>query len=166
MGARERFLWLALATVLALPAEAGAKGRSGSASTPAAGPPPRKQGRRLAVRGADRTTRTTSPCGRHVVHVAGGVVFLDGKRIHPGAGVVDVVALPRFRKDGRALAWLERSGGEARLVVIPDVATDPRPWPWALPDLAEDESLFWAGRNRVVVGRGVLAPRIVASWNE
>jgi hypothetical protein len=100
-----------------------------------------------------------------VVEVARGAVLVDGKRVHPASKNVYVVAPPTWRRDGRAVAWIERSEGELRLVVVPDV-TSPQALPWTLPVASADDQVFWAGPRRVVVGPALLAPRAVASWSE
>jgi len=107
-----------------------------------------------------------SPCGRHVAEVIGGAVFIDGKRVRAGEGNVFVLAPPTWRRDGRALAWIERSQGEARLVVVPEVDDGSAPMPWTLPAVSGDDRVYWAGQRRVVVGPAMLAPRAIASWTD
>jgi hypothetical protein len=106
-----------------------------------------------------------SPDGRHVAEVIGGGVFIDGRRVRATEGHVYVLAPPTWRRDGRAVAWLERSQGETRLVVVPlDEISDPIPW--TLPAVSSDDRVFWAGPRRVVVGPAMLMPRAVATWPE
>ena len=107
-----------------------------------------------------------SPCGRHVAEVIGGAVFIDGRRVRAADGQAFVVAPPTWRRDGRAVAWLERSHGEARLVVVPALDESTEAMPWTLPMVSTDDRVFWAGPRRVVVGPAVLNPRAIASWPE
>ncbi len=162
----KRFLWLALATFMVAPAKARARPRTNLAS--AALPPPQKQGRRRLER--DHVQQTlppvTSPCGRHVVSVVGGAVFVDGRRVHPDTGSVYVLVPPIWRRDGGAVAWLERGDGETRLVVMPEMGRATQALPWSLPAATAADQVFWAGSNRVVIGPGLLQPRAVASWTE
>ena len=66
----------------------------------------------------------------------------------------------------RAVAWIERSNGEARVVVIDGVGDRVAPLPLALPAVAADDRVFWAGQQRIHIGPALLAPRAVATWNE
>jgi hypothetical protein len=78
------------------------------------------------------------------------------------------VAPPAWRRDGRAVAWVERREGSAsaELVVIPTVDGRPEPMPWTLPSVSPEDQIFWAGPQRVVVGPALLVPRAVATWTE
>jgi hypothetical protein len=107
-----------------------------------------------------------SACGRHKLEVASGAVLVDGRRVNPSAKLVDVLAPPTCRSDGRAVAWLERDDGETRLVVIPEMEARTDALPWRLPFVGNNDRVFWATRTRVVVGPSLLAPRVVASWTE
>jgi hypothetical protein len=162
MRGPKRFLWLALATAMVAPGKARARGRR-YASLPT--PPRQNQGRRVGPRAPQTLAPSASPGGRHVVHVAGGAVFVDGRRVHPRDGSVYLLAAPSWRADGGAVAWIERGDGETRLVVLPAVDDGAAPLPWVLPALPGGDQLFWAGRNRIVVGPALLAPRAVASWS-
>jgi hypothetical protein len=162
MTGPRRFLWLAVATAMLVPSKGKARGRR-YAAVPS--PPRQDQSRRLQPRVPQALAPLASPGGRHVVHVAGGAVFVDGRRIHPSTGGVYVMGTPSWRGDGRALAWLERSQGQVRLVVLPEIDPRVEPLPWDLPPLLGGEQLFWAGPNRIVVGPALLAPRAVASWS-
>jgi hypothetical protein len=113
---------------------------------------------------AAEQVRVVAPGRRHVIEVKDGAVFLDGRRVHPRRGRVDIVGAPSFRRDGAAVAWLERAGTENRLVVLTDLRADADPWPWALPTTTQNDRLFWAGPQRIVVGPALLSPRAVASW--
>jgi hypothetical protein len=167
MKTRKRTLWLAVAAAMLVPVKAKAR----STRTIAAGPPPddtpTRQGRR---RSGERTPQIlrpiASPCGRHVAEVIGGAVFIDGRRVRSAEGQAFVLAPPTWRRDGRAVAWLERSRGEARLVVVPALDESPEPMPWTLPAVSTDDRVFWAGPRRVVVGPEMLSPRAIASWPE
>ena len=157
-------LWLAVAAALLSPSKARAQGKSTARA--ASGGPPQRQGRRQITRRPQALAPTVSPCGRHVVEVAGGAVLIDGRRVRSPNGDVFVIAPPTWRGDGSALAWIERSRGEARLVVVPDLDGAPEPLPWTLPAVATGDRVFWAGKRRVVVGPAVLAPRAIATWSE
>jgi hypothetical protein len=159
---RKRMLWLALATMMLVPSKTRARGRAYAALTRDGAL--QKQTRRRAERPPQSLPRVVSPCGRHVVEVARGAVFVDGRRVHPDSGSVYLMAPPTWRRDGRALAWLERGEGETRLVVVPELGAHLEALPWALPVVSPDDQIFWAGANRVVVGPALLSPRAVASW--
>jgi hypothetical protein len=163
MTGPKRFLWLALATAMMVPGKSKARGRR-YAALPS--PPRQDQTRRLQARVPQTLAPLVSPGGRHVAHVSGGAVFVDGRRVHPSHGSVYLIAPPLWRRDGRALAWLERNEGQVRLVVLPEVGATAAPLPWELPALPSGDQLFWAGRNRIVVGPALLAPRAVASWED
>ena len=77
-----------------------------------------------------------------------------------------VVSPPTWRRDGDAVAWIERSRGQLRLVVMPALDASAEPMPWELPAVLSADRVFWAGPRRVVVGPGVLAPHAIASWEE
>jgi hypothetical protein len=105
--------------------------------------------------------------GRHRVEVRAGVVFVDGWRVHPSDGAVYVTSPPTFRRDGGAVAWIDRAGAERRLLVLPALGPEHREvLPWQLPAADRGDQIFWAGPNRVVIGPGLFAPRAVASWTE
>jgi len=158
-------LWLAVAAALLSPSKARAAQGKGTARATSGGPPQR-QGRRQVTRRPQALAPTLSPCGRHVVEVAGGKVLIDGHRVRSSEDNVFLIAPPTWRRDGSALAWIERSRGQARLVVVPDLDGAPEPLPWTLPAVSTDDRVFWAGQRRVVVGPAVLAPRAIATWSE
>ncbi len=165
MVSAKRLLWLALAAGLAAPGTAAARGGSyAPGSTTRA---PQRVSPRSASLRATAPTRAVSPCGRHVVELASGAVHLDGRRVQGAGGAVELVARPAWRRDGGAVAWIERSGGMARLIVVPAVgagaAVEPLSWP--LPGLTGGERIFWAGPSRINVGPALLQPRAVASWS-
>jgi hypothetical protein len=99
-----------------------------------------------------------------VVEVEGGAVIVDGRRVHPALGSVELLRPPSWRSDGEALAWLERHRGETRLVVLPTVESEPIAW--VVPRALAGDQLHWAGDARVVLGPRPLEPRAVASWTE
>jgi hypothetical protein len=162
-----RFLSLALAIGLVAPSKASARLRDNN-GTPPPDPAPEKRGRRAADRrtGILQFAPQRSPCGRHLVEVDGGAVFVDGRRVHPSAGSVQVLGAPTWRQDGAALAWLERRAGETRLVVVPEVSQPSEALVWPLPRALAHDRPHWAGKNKVVVGPEPLQPRAVASWTE
>ncbi len=161
-----RLLSLVLALGLVAPPKSRARARE-HAHPPSRGRPPLKQGRRsLARRRAAAFAPLASPCGRHVVEVLEGAVIVDGRRVHPAEGAVEVLGPPVWRGDGGALAWMERGDGETRLIVLPDLAAASAPIAWSLPANLARERLHWVGARRVVVGPEPLSPRAVASWSD
>jgi hypothetical protein len=164
MARSKRFLWLVVATAMMAPGRARGKARSYASAGPPV--PPQKQARRRSERVLQSLPAKRSPCGRHSVEVRAGSVFVDGRRVHPADGAVYLLAPPTFRRDGGAVAWLERVAGEVRLVVVPELGPSIEPLPWALPTVAGDDQIFWTGARRVVVGPAMLAPRAVASWSD
>jgi hypothetical protein len=159
-----RVLPLVLALGLAAPQKSRARTRSDEALPPPE-PPSSKQSRRRADRVEPRPTESSqSPCGRHRVAIDGGVLYVDGRRVH--RGVVHILAAPTWRPDGDAVAWLERAGGETRLAVLPALSSDGELMAWPLPRALGHERVHWAGKRRVVVGPAPLAPLAVASWSD
>jgi hypothetical protein len=157
-----RLVSLVLALGMVAPQKARARPR------PDGGPPPptpqRQPRRRVAQRtGLLQYPPRRSPCGKHLVEVDGGAVYIDGKRVHPSLGSVDVLSEPAWRSDGSALAWLERGSGETRLVVLPELSGEPLAWP--LPRALGRERIYWAGPTRIVVGPEELQPLAIASWD-
>jgi hypothetical protein len=162
MNARKGTLWLAVAAAMLVPSKARARSKPGGAG--ARDDTPQRQGRRRGARPPQVLRPIASPCGRHVAEVIGGAVFVDGRRLRTTEGNTFVIAPPTWRRDGQALAWIERSGGEARLVVVAELDDGSPPMPWTLPAVSGDDRVFWAGQRRVVVGPAMLAPRAIASW--
>jgi len=160
---RKRTLWLAVAAAMLVPSKGRARGRV--AAGVAGDDVSQTQSRRRGVRRPQAMAPLVSPCGRHVVEVAGGAVFVDGQRVRSPDGGAFVIVPPTWRRDGRALAWIERSRGQARLVVLPAV-DGAELLPWSLPIVSADDQIFWAGPRRVVVGPAMLVPRAVATWTE
>jgi hypothetical protein len=159
-----RLVSLVLALGMVAPNKARARARSDGSPPPPEPPPERQPRRRVAHRtGLLQYPPRRSPCGRHLVEIDGGAVFVDGRRIHPALGSVEVLSDPAWRSDGNAVAWLERASGETRLVVLPDISGEPLAWP--LPRALGRERLHWAGTTRIVVGPEELAPLAIASWD-
>lgn len=155
---------MAVAAAMLLPTKAKARGRAEAAAH--RDDPAQKQSRRRADRTPQTLRPVASPDGRHVAEVIGGAVYVDGKRVRTADGTVFVLAPPIWRRDGRAVAWIERSQGEVRVVVIDGVDDRVAPLPLTLPAVAADDRVFWAGPQRLVIGPALLAPRAVATWNE
>jgi len=164
MNTRKGSLWLAVAAAVLMPAKAKAHGRANA--TAHRDDPAQKQSRRRGERTPQTLRPIASPCGRHVAEVIGGAVYVDGRRVRTADGNVFVLAPPIWRRDGRAVAWIERSNGQARVVVIDGVESRAAPLPLTLPDVATDDRVFWAGQQRIHIGPALLAPRAVATWNE
>lgn len=162
-----RLLSLALALGLVAPSKSEARSRA-QGSTPPRTPPPEKQSRRRAERraGLPQLAPVRSPCGRHLAEVDAGAVFVDGRRVHPATGTAQLLQSPTWRRDGGALAWLERKSGETRLVVLPDLSRPADTIVWPLPAVLAHDRVHWAGENKVVIGPEALQPRAVASWSE
>jgi hypothetical protein len=165
MGAQKRTLWVAVAAAMLVPVKARARGHAAHVGA-GRGDTPQRQGRRRAERRPQSLPQIVSPCGRHVAEVVGGAVFIDGRRVHAADESVFVVAPPIWRRDGGALAWIERSGGQARLVVVPAMDARAERLPWSLPAVSRDDQIFWAGPQRVVVGPALMAPRAIATWTD
>ena len=85
-------LWLAVAAALLSPSKARAQGKATARA--ASGGPPQRQGRRQLTRRPQALAPTISPCGRHVVEVAGGAVLIDGRRVRSTDDNVFLVAPP------------------------------------------------------------------------
>ena len=165
MNARKGTLWLAVAAAMLVPSKA--KGRSArGGSTGPRDDTSERQGRRRAERAPQVLRPVASPCGRHVAEVIGGSVFIDGRRVRALEGAGFVLAPPTWRRDGGAVAWIERRAGQARLVVVPGIDDGSDPMPWMLPVVSREDRVFWAGPRRVVVGPEILAPRAIASWTD
>jgi hypothetical protein len=166
MAISNKSLWLAVAATIVVPSKARAHSHPGKPEAHAK--PAQRQARRRVARVPQTLSRVTSPCGRHYVDVVGGVVFVDGHRVHPSSGAVYLLAPPSWRRDGQAVAWVERQEGAAmaQLVVIPALDGRSEPMPWTLPSVSPEDQIFWAGPQRVVVGPALLVPRAVATWTE
>lgn len=162
MKSHKGTLWLAVAAAMLTPSKARSRSRTAGAGS-GREDAPQRQGRRRAERPPQVLRPIASPCGRHVAEVIGGGVFVDGRRVRVADGNAFVIAPPTWRKDGGAVAWVERSNGEARLVVT-ELEDGSPPMPWTLPGATSDDRVFWAGPRRVVVGPAILAPRAIASW--
>ena len=169
MNARKGTLWLAVAAAMLVPSKARGRGVRTAGSANAAGPRddvPERQGRRRTERAPQVLRPVASPDGRHVAEVIGGAVFIDGRRVRASEGTAFVLAPPTWRRDGNAVAWIERRAGRVRLVVVPAIDDGSEPLPWTLPVIAPEDRVYWAGQRRVVVGPEILAPRAIASWTD
>jgi len=164
MKTRKGSVWLAVAAAMLLPPKAKARGRAEASSH--RDDTVQKQSRRRTERGPQTVRPVASPDGRHVAEVIGGAVYVDGRRVRTSEGNAFVLAPPIWRRDGRAVAWIERSNGQARVVVIDGVDNRVAPLPLTLPAVASDDRVFWAGQQRIHIGPALLAPRAVATWNE
>jgi hypothetical protein len=159
-----RLLSLVLALGMFVPQKARARSRSDG--DPPNGRPPERRPRRAATRsGILQFPARRSPGGKHVVEVDGGAVFVDGRRVHPALGAVEILSEPCWRPDGSALAWMERGGGETRLLVLPEVARVVEPIAWPLPRALANDRVHWVGPSKIVIGPEALQPRAVASWD-
>ena len=164
MKTRKGSIWLAVAAAVLLPTKAKARGRA--EATAHRDDPAQKQARRRGDRTPQTLRPVASPDGRHVAEVIGGAMYVDGRRVRTAEGNVYVISPPNWRRDGRAVAWIERSNGLARVVVIDGVDDRVAPLPLTLPAVASDDRVFWAGQQRIHIGPALLAPRAVATWNE
>ena len=159
-----RMLSLVLALGMVTPQKGRARNRP--PLEPEARPPSRQPRRSQARTGLLALPPSRSPTGLHLIEVDAGAVYLDGRRVHPATGSVQVLAPPSWRSDGEAVAWLERGSGETRLVVVPEVSAHAPPMAWPLPRALGADKLHWAAPNRLIVGPQPLEPRAVASWTE
>ena len=164
MKTRKGSVWLAVAAAMLLPTKAKARGRAEASSH--RDDTVQKQSRRRTERGPQTVRPVASPDGRHVAEVIGGAVYVDGRRVRTSEGNAFVLAPPIWRRDGRAVAWIERSNGQARVVVIDGVDNRVAPLPLTLPAVASDDRVFWAGQQRIHIGPALLTPRAVATWND
>jgi hypothetical protein len=99
---------------------------------------------------------------RYVEVFTDGRVRLNGHHVLCREG--QLLGAPVWRRDSRALAFLQRSTIGLRLHVLPDLEAT-RPLVWTIPALAERQShLFWIAAQRVGVGPAALMPRVVVSW--
>jgi hypothetical protein len=161
-----RLVSLVLALGMVAPQKARARSRHDGTLPPHEPPPERQPRRRAAHRtGLLQYPARRSPCGRHLVEIDGGAVFVDGRRVHPALGAVEILSEPCWRADGNALAWLERGAGETRLVVLPELTDRSEPLAWPLPRALGRELLHWAGQTKIVVGPAELSPLAIASWD-
>jgi hypothetical protein len=128
--------------------------------------PRRSPSSRPALRQAPRAPSwiVHSPDGRHRIELgAAGRVHLDGR---PLSSAGKPLSAPVWRRDSRALAFLQRGEVGLQLVVVL-LDVDPwRPLVWSLPSLAGSSCrhLFWIAPQRIGVGEKALVPRLVVSW--
>jgi len=102
-----------------------------------------------------------SPNGLHKALVTVRGVMLDRHLIRAERGKVKTVV---WRRDSRALAYLQRTDLGLQLVVMPRLDSL-RPLTWRLPSHAQDLSrIFWISDTRIGVGARELVPRVIISW--
>jgi len=110
-----------------------------------------------------------SRCGRHTIDVLGGSVRLDGTTLESSGGEVQIVIAPKWRRDCRAVAWVEQKGTARRLMVVPSIVPSieggAQSLHWTLPPTGGSERIFWVSRSRISVGIALLRPRATASWS-
>lgn len=103
-----------------------------------------------------------SPDGRHLARFTRRGLQLDGRLIDSGPG--PILGQVTWRRDSRALAFLQRSPRGLQLVVLPRLDSE-SPLTWLLPLGADGLSkVFWVGPSRIGVGAKELVPRFVVSW--
>jgi len=104
-----------------------------------------------------------SPDGRHTAALTRrGRVMLDGRTVRSGPG--QALAGPVWRRDSRALAFLQRTANGMQLVVVPglDAAA---PLVWLLPSTAATlRKVFWISSRQLGVGHNEVVPKLVVSW--
>lgn len=106
----------------------------------------------------------SSPDRQQVVTVTRqGRVRINGQLVRSGAA--QALGSPVWRRDSRAVAFLQRSRHGMQLVVLPEL--DPRhPLVWQLPSTADRlRKLFWISARQLGIGVQELIPRLVVSWS-
>jgi hypothetical protein len=102
-----------------------------------------------------------SPDGAHKALITVHGVKLGRRLVRAERGKVKSLV---WRRDSRALAYLQRTELGLLLVVLPRLDSH-RPLTWRLPAHAQDLSrIFWISDTRIGVGNRELVPRVVVSW--
>jgi hypothetical protein len=115
---------------------------------------------RAAKRKSNRSVKT-SPDGSHKALITVRGVMLGRRLVRAERGQVKSLV---WRRDSRALAYLQRTDLGLQLVVLPRLDSL-RPLTWRLPAHAQDLSrIFWISDTRIGVGNRELVPRVVVSW--
>ena len=94
---------------------------------------------------------------------------VDGAQVYPRRGRAAVASAPAWSKDGRSLAFLEVPAGRpARLVMLAELDNATGDTTWDLPPAASTDGalVFWAGSDKLVVGRTQLRPVFSASFTK
>ncbi|HVU51071.1 MAG TPA: hypothetical protein VHL80_10320, partial [Polyangia bacterium] len=98
-----------------------------------------------------------------------GFVAVDGAQVYPRRGRTVVASAPAWSKDGRSLAFLEaRAAQPARLVLLAELDNPTGDTTWDLPPTANTDGalVFWAGSDKLIVGRTQLRPVFSASFTK
>lgn len=103
-----------------------------------------------------------SPDGRHWLWRApSGALFVDGRSLGLSGRQV---GRPVWRRDGRALAVLQRKRHLLQLVVLADLEGS-EPLVWRVPTLVGMRPYIqWLGRQAVGLGSARLVPRVIFRW--
>jgi hypothetical protein len=112
-----------------------------------------------------------SPQKNRLAFVSGdpatAVVNIDGKKLYPRRARTAIVADPAWSPDGAAIALVEAAPGLApRLVLVPDFDDASSDTTWDLPPTTALEGLhvFWAGPDKLVVGKTATSPVFATSF--
>jgi hypothetical protein len=96
-----------------------------------------------------------------------GFVAVDGAQVYPRRGRTAVASAPAWSKDGRSLAFLEaRAAQPTRLVLLAELDNPTGDTTWDLPPTANTDGalVFWAGSDKLVVGKTQMRPVFSASF--
>ena len=80
-----------------------------------------------------------------------------------------VASAPAWSKDGRSLAFIEARATEpARLVLVAELDNPTGDTTWELPPAANTDGalVFWAGSEKLVVGKTQMRPVFSASFTK
>jgi hypothetical protein len=98
-----------------------------------------------------------------------GFVAVDGAQVYPRRGRTVVASAPAWSKDGRSLAFLEAHGEKpTRLVLLAELDNPTGDTTWELPPTANTDGalVFWAGNEKLVVGKTQMRPVFSASFTK